>query len=134
MPTRPKVLTLNGLSLSDFKTHVEALKVADEIVELNKKEMGHNYAPQEHSNPLLVKVFYIHEEGKKMSYKQMESKVFTAEADVKNKKQLQDASSFMEGLGDGIQGGDSAGSSSVKIENVSFVALNLQKESLKPPT
>ena len=66
MPTRPKVLTLNGLSLSDFKTHVEALKVADEIVELNKKEMGHNYAPQEHSNPLLVKVFYIHGEGKKV--------------------------------------------------------------------
>ena len=40
---------------------------------------------------------------------------------MKNKKQLQDANSFMEGLGDGIQGGDSAGSSSVKIENVTFV-------------
>ena len=66
MPTRPKVLTLNGLSLSDLKTHVEALKVADELVELNQKEMGHNCAPQEPSNPLLVKVFYIHGEGKKV--------------------------------------------------------------------
>ena len=82
MPTRPKVLTLNGLSLSDFKTHVEALKVAYEIVELNKKEMGHNYAPQEHSNPLLVKVFYVHGEGKKRSWMQMANKIFTAEAYV----------------------------------------------------
>ena len=56
-PAKPKVLTLNGMSLSDFKSHNEAMKVADEIVLQNQKEMGHSNAAREHSNPILVKVF-----------------------------------------------------------------------------
>ena len=128
------MLTLNGMRLSDFKNHNEALKVADEIVLQNQKEMGHSHAAQEHSNPLLVKVFYIHGEGKKRSWMQMENKIFIAEASVKNRGQLQEARGFIEGLGEGMQGHDSAGSSSVKIENSTFVYISQQKEALKPPT
>ena len=132
-PTRPKVLTLNGMSLSDFKNHNEALKVADEIVLQNQKEMGQSHAAQEYSNLLLVKVFYIRGEGKKRSWMQMENKIFIAEANVKSRQQLQEARGFIEGLGEGMQGSDSAGSSSVKIENSTFVYMNQQKEALTPP-
>ena len=121
------------MSLSDFKSHSEALKTADDLVAQNKKDLGHDHEPVVHANPLLTKVFYIHAEGKKRSMRQEENKSLMADGEAKTKKQLTDAHAFIEGMGDGLQGSDSS-SSGVKIENLVFVAMSQQKDSLKPST
>ena len=127
------MLQLNGMTLSDFKNHSEALKTADEIVQQNQHETGNNYAPIDHTNPLLVKVFYVHHQGKKRMHNQIETKSFHAQADVKNKKQLIDGQAFLEALGDGQAGGEGS-STGVKVENSNFLHMNKSKDALKPGT
>lgn len=122
------MLELNGMRLSDFKTHAEALKTADQIVAQSKKDLGHNQPDIPHENPLLVKVFYVHGQGKKRSWSQNEKKEFVGESDVKSQKQLGDAAIFIEGLG---VGSSSSGEAGVKIENTKFVKMNQGKDSLR---
>ena len=130
MCCRSKVLELNGMRLSDFSTHKEALKVADELVATNKKEMGHDQPDIEHTNPLLTKVFYVHGQGKKRTWAQVEKKDFKAEADIKSQKQVLDASVFIEGFGAGSVA-SSSGGQGVKVENVVYGRMCAQKDSLR---
>ena len=53
------------------------------------------------------------------------------EPDVKSKKQLTDARAVIEGMRPGIASNATA-SSSVHVENTTFVYMNQQKEVLKP--
>ena len=123
-------MSLNGMSLSDFKTQAEAMKVADQLVADNKKDLGHNLPDIPHENPLLVRVFYVFGQGKKRSSSQTEGKEFSGTTDAKTQKQLQDAQCFIEGMGLG-SASSSSGGSKVKIENVMFGKMTTQKESLR---
>ena len=49
---RSRVLSLNGMSLSDFKTTAEAMKTADALVADNKKELGHDFPGNPPREPL----------------------------------------------------------------------------------
>ena len=108
---------MNGMSLSDFDKVDEALAVADELIEQNKKEWGHSGEKIDAKNPLLVRFWYANGEGRKRSWGQTEDKVLEGKCDVKNKKQLLDSQVFLEGLGDDT-GASSSGGTSVKIENI----------------
>lgn len=123
------MLELNGLRMSDFKNHQEALKTADDFVKQNQKDFEHSHPDIKHDNPLLVKVFYVAGQGKKRTFKQDEKKEFTLDGDVKSQKQLQDASMFIEGMGMGV--GSSSSGGDVKIEHVAFAKMNTQKDSLR---
>ena len=108
---------MNGMSLSDFDKVDEALAVADELIEQNKKEWGHSGEKIDAKNPLLVRFWYVNSEGRKRSWGQTDDKVLEGKCDVKNKKQLFDSQVFLEGLGDDT-GASSSGGTSVKIENI----------------
>jgi hypothetical protein len=118
---RPKILQLNGMNLSDFATHKEALKTADDIIAENKSIFDHDVAPIAHDNPLLIKYWYVHSEGKRRSHAQIEAKTFSGGADVKNKKQMVGA--FIEGFGD-----SAAITNEVKAE---FPLHNTMKKSIE---
>lgn len=118
------------MRLSDFKTHDQALKVADDIVAQNKKDIGHDEKDMPHENPLLVRVFYIHGQGKKRTWSQSEKKELQLESDLKNVKQLGDASMFIEGMGV-TAGSSSAGGENVKVEHVTHAKMTQQKDSLR---
>ena len=68
------MLSLNGMSLSDFKTTTEAMKTADALVADNKKELGHDFPEIPHETPLLVRVYYVFNQGKKQSWKKRRSR------------------------------------------------------------
>jgi hypothetical protein len=108
---------MNGMSLSDFDKVDEALAVADELIEQNKKEWGHSGEKIDAKNPLLVRFWYVNGEGRKRSWGQTEDKVLDGECDVKSKKQLLDSEVFLEALGNDT-GASSSGGSTVKIENI----------------
>ena len=110
-------MQMNGMSLSDFDKTDEALAVADELIEQNKKEWGHSGEKIDAKNPVLVRFWYVNGECRKRSWAQSEDKVLDGQCDIKNKKQLLDSQTFLEGLGDDT-GAQSSGGSSVKIENV----------------
>ncbi len=118
------------MSLSDFKNHKEALQVADDLLRQNQEELGHHEAPVPHENPLLVKCYYIHGEGKKRTWKQVESKKLEGDMDIKNKKQLLENNLFQEGLGLLGEAAESI-ATGVKIENLAWAQLQGSKESLK---
>ena len=121
---------LNGLSLGDFKTHTEALKCADELVVQNQQELGHQEPNVHHDNPLLVKVFYVHGEGKKRTWRQSETKELEGSLDVKAKRQLVDNKLFLEGLGEMGDMSESS-SSGVKIESMAWLHMAQAKDALK---
>ena len=110
-------MQMNGMSLCDFDKVDEALAVADELIEQNKKEWGHSGEKIDAKNPLLVRFWYVNGEGRKRSWGQTEDKVLDGECDVKNKKQLLDSEVFLEALGNDT-GASSSGGTSVKIENI----------------
>ena len=126
---RPRILEMSGMRLSDFKTHAEALKTADELAAQNKAEFGYDVEPIPHSNPLMTKVWYVQGHGLKRKWEQTETKTLTADASVKDKKALEDSNGFVEGLGLGVSG---ASSTAVKVENVAYKKMNQFLEPLRP--
>ena len=123
-------MSSDGMSLGDFETHTEALKNADEIVKQNQEELGHSFPPVDHANPLLVKVVYIHSEGKNRTFEQTETNEFSANADAKNKKQLVAAKSFLEGIGDGVEG-EASSASSIHIEKSHRILTDQANDPMK---
>ena len=82
------------MSLKDFASQKEAFVVADAMYEENKKEHGHNYEVEEHSNPLLTKFFFVECHGKKRTWSHLERATLGLETDVKSKKQLLEDENF----------------------------------------
>ena len=127
-PARPKILQMNGMSMSDFSTQQEALKCADDLIAENEKLFGHS-GPDctiPHKNPLLVRFWYVQGQGKKRTRAQIETKELSGDADVKNKKMLHDAGVFLEGLGPAVEP-----SSSGKVENAVFAEMSATREKLR---
>ena len=121
-------MALNGLNMSDFNNHKEALATADDLIAENQKDFEHKEDPVIHTNPLLSKFFYVHGQGKKRTHSQAESKTFGGAADVKTQKQLADSKAFAEGIGIGNTG---SSSSSVKVENLAYSKMVQQKDTLR---
>ena len=121
-------MALNGLNMSDFNNHKEALATADDLIAENQKDFEHKEDPVIHTNPLLSKYFYVHGQGKKRTHSQAESKTFGGVSDVKTQKQLADSKAFAEGIGIGSTG---SSSSSVKIENLAYSKMKQQKDTLR---
>jgi len=114
--------------LGDFKSHEEALALADQLVGQNQQEMGHNEPAQEHDNALLTRVYYIHGQGKKRALSQAATKELAGGAEVKSAKQVADSASFIEVCGLAVK---SSSSSCVKVENVAHSKMSAQREILK---
>ena len=128
---RPQILQMNGLSMRDFKTHSEALKMADNLISRNMVEFEHKgeVLDPDEDNPLLIKTWYVQSHGKKRTYEQVVSKELHATADIKSAKQLASSSAFVEGMG---LTADHASAPNVKIENVAFSEMVIARDYLRP--
>ena len=94
---RPAILKLNGMALSDFGSHSEALKTADELIAMNKERFGHSGEKREHPKmPLLSTFFYVSDEGKRRCISQTEHKSLTAASALKTKRQVEEATGHVQ--------------------------------------
>ena len=120
--------------MADFKDSKEAIKVIEELVSENAKEYGHEGEKQEHpSNPLLNKYYYVHNEGRKRNFAQVQEKEFQMQGEIKNKKALTEVSEkYKELLGNDSGGGSSTdGQVVVKQENPQKEELTAAVEMLR---
>ena len=94
---RPAILKLNGMALSDFGSHSEALKTADELIAMNKERFGHAGEKSEHPKmPLLSTFFYVTDEGKRRCISQTERKSLAASSALKTKRQVEEATGHVQ--------------------------------------
>ena len=88
------------MSLNDFPNQADALQCADELIAMNKEKHGHSGDKNEHpKQPLLSLFLYIEDEGQKRSITQVESKTLSASANLKGKRQVEEAACHVEGVG-----------------------------------
>ena len=127
---RPQILQLHGMSLSDFKTHSDALKTADALIKQNKEELGHAGTFIEHELPMLSKFLFLASHGVKRSFSQKEKKEFKVESDIKSAKLLKDSGLFQEGMGAGASSSGDGGPG-VKVEHVWHSKVQVAKDSLR---
>ena len=55
---------MNGMKLSDFPNHEEALSVADQLIAQSMHEFGHQLAVVSYGSVLTDKYFYIQSDGR----------------------------------------------------------------------
>ena len=110
---RPKILTLNGLSMSDFDTQEKALATADALVLQNKEEFGHPGTSRLHENPLLSKYWYIVSGGRSHTFTRGEKERLLQNSD--DSKAIEKHFAVTDTSGD-TGGGDVR----IKIENASW--------------
>ena len=79
--------------------------------------------------PQFSEFWFVFSLGKKSEWQQTTTKQLEQKVDLNNMKQLEQAKVFMEGIGFS----DTAGASSVKIENAKFSELQKQVELMKLP-
>ena len=123
-------MSFKGLSMSDFVSQEEAIKVADEIIAANQVEFEHRGAAKLSpcGDPLLDEFFFVQSKGKNRKWSQVERKEMNQIAAPKSKKQIQAAGIFVEGMGLMSEGGNE---SEVKIEAVGLKALRAEAEKLR---
>ena len=128
--SRTQILDHLGLRVSDFPNTEVAWQTVADAVEDNKKVFGHSGEEVLSPNPLLVRYWYVKSQGKTRSFSTSENKELEGTANLKNKKQLQDAESFLEGLGPA----EASESSGVKVENAVYKDLLALTEPLRSST
>ena len=109
---RPKILDMNGLRLSDFATHDEALKVADELIAASMSEHNHQYAMISYGNKLTDKYFYVLGKGRTRTWFKGEEQGLHKNSTVKNLKMLSNKALF----GELVEGDDNAIDDKTKSE------------------
>ena len=129
VPCRPQILQIHGMSLSDFKTHSNALKAADALIKQNKEELGHAGTMIEHE--MLTKFLFLVSHGLKRSLSQAEKKEFKLEGDIKSSKLLKESGFFEEGMGAASSGSGDGGSGGVKLEHVWHSKVQIAKDGLR---
>ena len=115
---RTQILDHLGLRVTDFRDLETAWKTVQDAVEDNKKTFEHNGEEVPNENGFLVRYFFVKSEGKTRSFSTTETKELEGTANLKTKKQLQDAESFIEGLG--LAALEPSESSGVKVENAVY--------------
>ena len=93
-------MDMNGLKLTDFGNHEEALELADTIIAQSVQEHGHQYAMISFGNPLTDKYFYIESKGRTKTWTQSYTKQIARSSNPKSLKAIQ-GSGVAEGLLDG---------------------------------
>ena len=76
---RPKILEMNGLSMQDFWDQGEAFDCAHDLVAQAADEYGFQQDTVDHTNPLLVKFYYVLGEGSRRTVTNGTSKRLCAE-------------------------------------------------------
>ena len=110
-------MSFKGLSMSDFVSQEEAIKVADEIIAANQVEFEHRGAAKLSpcGDPLLDEFFFVQSKGKNRKWSQVERKEMNQIAAPKSKKQIQGAGIFLEGMGLTSEGATSLRSRSKQL-------------------
>ena len=80
---------MNGLSLADFSSHEEALKVADQLIQQSMHEYNHDMAVISYGNQLTDRYFYIKGQGRVKSWGKSEEKTIGKSLGNVSGKQLQ---------------------------------------------
>ena len=120
------MLQMSGLCVSDFDSVDEAMKTADEFVEMSANEYGFTKETIDHPNPLCVKCYYVLGHGKTHTVSGTERKTICGAADLKQKQLI--------GASD-ITGGSSVfgkpDADNVKLEFPYFSDMKVEAEKLK---
>ena len=128
-PERPKILQMNGLSVSDFDSTEQALATADELIEFSAGEFGFTKETLEHENTLLSRHFYMVSKGKQRKITNGQEKQIGGETDL-NKDGKAGASLLA--LRDGeMSAFDKTGAASVKMEFPHLTAVQTEAEILR---
>ena len=94
------------------------------MIAANKEDYEHDKEPIAHTNPLLIRFFYVENGGKKRARKQEEIKEVEGSASIKKMKDLQETGLFAQGLG-----GQSSGA---KPESPELELLTKAVDTLRP--
>ena len=128
-PERPKVLQMNGLSVSDFDSTEDALKTADELIELSAAEFGFNKETLEHENVLLSRHYYMVSKGKQRKITNGHLKEIGGEADLNKDGK---AGSALVALQDGdMTAFEKTGAAGIKMEFPHLTAVQTEAEILR---
>ena len=127
------ILSQHGQSVQDYKDVEGALVAVRHLCTKNQEE--HGYAPEDKPEivdeqfPEFSKFWYVFSLGKTETHTSTVGKKLEQDTDLKTLKQLDEAKCFMEGVGFS----ESAGPSTVHIENVKWQDLQKQVELVKLP-
>ena len=115
------------MKLADFVSTEEAMKTAEEIIELNVKEFGHEGKRLDHNNPLLVRCWYVHGAGKERAWQSKDTTSITGTMEPKTKKGMEEIGAAALMLTS--EPGDPT--VSVKVESVAHEALKTKTGELR---
>ena len=128
-PDRPKILQMNGLSVSDFDSTEQALATADELIELSAGEFGFTKETLEHENTLLSRHFYMVSKGKQRKITNGQEKAIGGEADLNKDGK---AGAALIALRDGdMTAFDKTGAAGIKMEFPHLTAVQTEAEILR---
>ena len=118
---RARILEMNGLNIGNFENAEAAMKVAEEIIKQNMVDFGHDGKRLAHSNPLLVRCWYVHGGGKERWWQSKDTTKIIGTMEPKTKKGLEEIGAAAHMLTSGENA--DAPMAQVKDESVALEAL-----------